>query len=121
MGIFKGVKSKNKITGNTGEAMAYAHLEGKGYDILETNYRTKLGEIDIIAKDKDDRIVFVEVKTRATYAHGYGREAVTPKKQQTIKRVAELYLKNNHKLNSHTRFDVIEIIDNKITHIEHAF
>ena len=121
MGIFVSNKSKNKITGNIGEARAYAYLEQQGYEILDTNFKTKIGEIDIIAEDKTGRIVFVEVKSRATYAHGYGREAVTISKQRTIRRVAEIYLMKKSKIDAYTRFDVIEIIDDNITHIEHAF
>lgn len=121
MDLLKSNKSRNKISGNIGEAMAYAYLEGKGYTILETNYKTKIGEIDIIAEDKNERIIFVEVKARATHAHGYGRESVTMQKQRTIRRVAELYLMKNKCTNRFTRFDVIEIIGEKITHLEHAF
>ena len=121
MDILKSNKTKNKQVGNIGEAKAYSYLVEKGYEILATNYKTKIGEIDIIAKDENGRIIFVEVKSRSTYAYGYGREAVTYKKQQTIRRVAEIYLLSNHKINSYTRFDVIELVGDKINHIEYAF
>ena len=78
-------------------------------------------EIDIIAKDKDDRIIFVEVKSRQTARFGHPREAVNKQKQITIRRVAELYLMKKRCLNSYTRFDVIEILAGKITHIKNAF
>ena len=121
-------KSKNKITGNIGELKAVLFLKNMGYEILEQNFKTKIGEIDIIAKD-DERIVFVEVKARATARYGYPRESVTKKKQQTIRRVAEIYLLKNHKTNVYCRFDVVEIyapqgVDTqkpKIHHLEDAF
>ena len=120
MGLFFSNKSKNKITGNIGEAKAYAHLMSLGYEILETNFKTKIGEIDIIAKD-ENRIVFVEVKARATAKFGYPREALTKQKQYTIKKVAEQYLLKIHKTKSFIRFDVIEVLGDDITHLKHAF
>ena len=77
-------KSANKIVGNIGESMAIFYLQKNKYKILDTNYKTKFGEIDIIAKDADDRIIFVEVKARNTARFGYPREAVTTQKQTTI-------------------------------------
>lgn len=120
MEIIKSDKNKNKIYGNIGENSAVNFLEDKGYEILETNYKNKIGEIDIIAKD-NDRIVFIEVKARSTAKFGYPREAVTLKKQQTIKLVAMSYLKKKGKLNSYIRFDVIEILAGEINHIKCAF
>ena len=95
------------------------NLEGS-YEILETNYKNQIGEIDIIAKD-GERYVFVEVKARSTAMFGYPREAVTPKKQHTIKLVASCYLKSNKLYDVYTRFDVIEILAGKITHLINAF
>ena len=116
----KSSKTFNKIKGNAGEAYAAEFLEQKGYEILETNYKNQIGEIDIIAKD-GERYVFVEVKTRSTAMFGYPREAVTPKKQHTIKLVASCYLKSNKLYDMYTRFDVIEILAGKITHLINAF
>lgn len=120
MGIFK-IKVKNKITGNVGEAMSFKYLQDNGYEILETNYKNKIGEIDIIAKDEDERLIFVEVKTRATAKHGYPREAVNRQKQQKIKKVAEYYLLVNKIGIVPMRFDVIEILGGDINHIVNAF
>ena len=118
--ISKTAKTKNKITGDIGECKAAKYLVDKGYEIIETNYKNKIGEIDIIAQD-ENRIVFVEVKARATAKFGYPREAVNIYKQNKIKMVADIYLKSKHLTNSYIRFDVIEILADKITHLIAAF
>ena len=94
--------------GEAGEAIAARHLKKKGYRIIETNYRTKLGEIDIIAKDKDT-IVFVEVKSRRSRQFGNPKAAVTPRKQRKISMVALQYLKARHRSNASARFDVAAV------------
>ena len=72
-----------KIPGQRGEALAFNYLIENNYKILNTNFSCKLGEIDIIAQ-KDDYIIFVEVKARSFSAFGLPREAVTYQKQQHI-------------------------------------
>jgi putative endonuclease len=94
--------------GRSGEERATNFLQCKGYNIISTNYRNKLGQIDIIAKDKDT-ICFVEVKTRNTLRLGKPEEAVEPFKQSRISRVALMYLKHNKLTNSPARFDVVSI------------
>ena len=118
--ILKSTKQENRIKGDIGENKAVKYLTDKGYEILETNYKNKLGEIDIIAKD-DTRIVFVEVKARATAKYGYPREAVNEYKQRKIRMVAESYLKSKRLLNSYIRFDVIEILAGPIPPLIAAF
>ena len=114
-------RAKNRIKGRTGEALAICYLKNNNIKVLETNYTNVIGEIDIIAKDNDNRILFIEVKMRSSANFGYPREAVNYKKQQKIRRVAELYLKINHLIDAYTRFDVIEILGDNITHIKAAF
>lgn len=114
-------KRRNKIKGAIGETFVTKYLQQQGYTIIQTNYKNKMGEIDIIAKDETERIIFVEVKARATAKFGYPREAVTKTKQNKIKIVALTFLKFNNLANAHTRFDVIEVLDGKITHIKNAF
>ena len=109
-----------KILGIEGEAKAKQFLIDKKYKVLETNYTTKIGEIDIIAKYKD-MIVFVEVKDRQTKRFGLPREAVTPYKQRKIRLVATQYLQSHKLLENKVRFDCIEILGDTITHIENAF
>lgn len=94
--------------GEAGEAIAARYLKKKGYRIIETNYRTKLGEIDLIAKDKDT-IVFVEVKSRRSWQFGNPKAAVTPQKQRKISMVALQYLKATHRSNASARFDVAAV------------
>lgn len=104
------------------EAVAAAYLEHKGYVILEKNYRTRRGEIDLIAKDRDT-IVFVEVKYRATRRCGSPLEAVDARKQKRIVMTALYYCASKqYSLNRPYRFDVIGIVgDGTIEHIENAF
>lgn len=97
-----------KTVGNMGENLAKTILEYKGYVILETNYKCKMGEIDIIAK-KGSLISFIEVKTRLTDAYGMGREAVNFSKQKHIKKTAEYYLMMSKNKYDECDFEVIEI------------
>ena len=114
-------KAENKKKGNIGEAIAVKYLKENKIKILETNYKNIIGEIDIIALDNDNRILFIEVKMRSSAKFGYPREAVNYKKQQKIRRVAELYLKMKKKTDTYIRFDVIEILGDKVTYIKSAF
>ena len=113
-------KRYNSIVGNSGEDKACEYLVNKGYKILRRNFKTKIGEIDIIAKI-DNITVFVEVKCRQSAMFGLPREAVTPFKQRKIRQVATQYLKNHDGIYTSCRFDVIDILDGKITHIENCF
>ena len=113
-------KTFNKVTGDSGEQLAKEYLKKNGFQILKTNYKTNIGEIDIIAKQKDF-VVFVEVKTRKNDYFGLPREAVNSFKQQKIRQVATQYIKFNKLFDVCCRFDVIEILGDKITHIENCF
>lgn len=106
--------------GLAGEQEAQKYLKKKKYKLLECNYKNKLGEIDIIAK-QHNTIVFVEVKSRSSLVFGMPRESVTNHKQQKIKQVAMCYLSLNKLSNCSVRFDVIEILNGQITHILNAF
>lgn len=110
----------NKVTGDSGEEIACKYLRKKRYKILERNYKNPIGEIDIVTKHRG-MIVFVEVKTRTSDYFGLPREAVDVYKQDKIRRVALGYLKHHRALESLIRFDVIEILDGEVTHIENAF
>ncbi len=113
-------KTFNKVTGDSGEQLAKEYLKKNGYKILKTNYKTNIGEIDIIAKQKDF-IVFVEVKTRKNDYFGLPREAVNSFKQQKIRQVATQYIKFNKLFDASCRFDVIEILGDEISHLENCF
>ncbi len=112
-----------KPLGSTGEDIAANYLKKKGYKILHRNYKTPLGEADIIVKDKDT-IVFVEVKARSSGAFGQPFEAVDYRKQEKLKKIALYYLKHN-RIESPVRFDVVSIISRdknaEVNHIAEAF
>ncbi|WP_300461743.1 YraN family protein [Desulfobacula sp.] len=101
-----------KTLGHAGETAAAAFLRSQGFAILETNYRTKTSEIDIIARDKE-YLCFVEVKTRRSLKKGLPREAVTRSKQKKIILGALFYLKHTHQMDIRVRFDVVEVYENK--------
>ena len=94
--------------GEEGETIAVRHLKKMGYTILEQNYRTKQGEIDIVAKDKDT-LVFVEVKTRCNCRFGSPFDAVDLRKQQQISRVALAFMNQRRYGEMEVRFDVIGV------------
>ena len=109
--------------GIIGEKIAQGFLLNKGYKILETNFYTQRGEIDIIAT-KNNYIIFVEVKTRTSFKFGTPAMAVNSNKRKHIKNVAKIYLHLKKLYKCDIRFDVIEVFikDGKceINHIEGA-
>ena len=94
--------------GKKSEKLAAEFLNRIGYRIIETNYRSKAGEIDIIAREKGT-IVFVEVKARNTGRFGSPKGAVTPAKQRKISMAALDYLKRSGQIGVSARFDVVAI------------
>ena len=97
-----------KLLGRSGEDRAARHLAKQGYRVLERNYRTKQGEIDLIALDRDT-VVFVEVKTRTTDAYGAPELAVDGRKQQRMAKAALAWLKQKKLDQMACRFDVVAI------------
>jgi putative endonuclease len=116
--------SDPRTLGQQGEAAACAYLKTAGFTIIDTNFRTKAAEVDIIAKD-DPFICFIEVKTRNSLKKGLPREAVTLPKQQKIIQAALLYCQKKNIHNPNIRFDVVEVIKKKdslsVNLIKHAF
>lgn len=108
----------NKSTGDYGESLACDFLRKLGYKILERNFRIRGGELDIIAKDKD-QIVFIEVKTRYTHEYGDPAESVTPWKVRFLIRAAQFYLLKNKLIESAYRIDVITVDFTDGQKIEH--
>ena len=107
--------------GNKAEEQAAEYLKEKGYKILERNFACKVGEIDIIAQDTQNTIVFVEVKQRKTDLFGGGLAAVNKAKQKRIALTAAAYIKKT-KINYFAlRFDIITITGNVLQHYENAF
>ena len=117
----------NKKTGELGEEVAANFLIARGYRILECNFRCKGGEVDIIARDPEDKsLVFIEVKARRGLSYGVPQLAVTPFKQRQISKAALTWLSKNRLHDTNARFDVIAILLSgdglhKIEHIVNAF
>ena len=94
--------------GGFGENLAVGYIVSRGYRIIETNYKNRLGEIDIIARD-GDVIVFIEVKSRRSNRFGSARASVSKSKQRKISMVALGYLRSNGGTGQKARFDVVAI------------
>ena len=94
--------------GKQSEQLAADHLKRKGYRIVETNYRCPVGEIDIIARQKET-LVFVEVKARRSIRFGSPKAAVTAAKQRKLSMAALDYLKRSNQVDARARFDVVSI------------
>ena len=111
--------------GAWGENLAVNYLRKQGLKIVEQNFRTPVGEIDIIARDKSF-LIFIEVKTRRSTAFGTPQEAVGLRKQRQITRTAQWYLQNNKNVKLQPRFDVVAILCQsdglaQINHLPDAF
>jgi len=114
------VKESTRAKGKLGEDAAIKYLMANNYLIIERNYKNRLGEIDLIARD-GDTLVFVEVKARSTLYYGNPEAAVDLRKQNKIIRVALSYI-NEKKCSDHPcRFDVVSIYGNKLEVIKNAF
>lgn len=100
------MKQENRNKGARGEEIASEHLTGKGYEIIERNFQTKFGEIDIIAK-KDGVLVFVEVKLKVGERFGSPEEMVGKGKINKVKRMSVIYLKGKE---VRCRMDVVAVV-----------
>lgn len=113
-----------KRAGDRGEQLALDHLVGKGYSLVERNYRTRYGEIDLILR-AEETLVFVEVMLRRGSGFGDPLESITPRKQAAIRSLAEAYLAERTLDFEDARFDVVGILETsgrcEIHHIEDAF
>jgi putative endonuclease len=103
-----GAMSAKLRCGSEGERAAAKFLERRGYRILASNYRTRLGEIDLIAEDRGT-LVFIEVKARTTDRFGGPAEAITLTKQARITRLAQQFLAARHLGDRPCRFDAVLI------------
>lgn len=108
---------EKRLLGQRGESLAAAVLEQRGYTILELNYRTRMGEIDIVA-DMEGVIHFVEVKTRSSGSFGDPEEAVGRTKAGHIRRAAQLYLFKHGLEGREISFDVMAV---EVRHITKCF
>jgi putative endonuclease len=121
---FDGVPAPNEPTtietGSKAEQRAVSLLVRKGYRIVERNFRTKLGELDIIARE-GPTLVFVEVRSRRDGTYGSALDAVGWRKQRKVTRVAMQYLARRKPLFVTCRFDVVGITGDDIVHIQDAW
>ncbi len=122
------MKNDNK-SGKLGEIYAAKYLSENGYDILETNYKNHIAEIDIIARDKSGTLCFVEVKTRKNKFHGSGTDFIFKSKIQKMILGARSYTAGKQ-MDCDIRFDIVEIYGeilpsgfsvSEINHIKNAF
>jgi len=115
--------AEHNETGHAGEKLAIGFLKKEGFSILNTNWRFRKAEVDIIA-EKGNEIIFIEVKTRSTANFGEPELFVNKKKQQLMVLAANEYMQQKNE-NYEARFDVIGIILSngkfEIHHIEEAF
>lgn len=112
---FVGVERRKRYRGLRGrgqdwEEVAERRLKRDGYRILDRNFRSRVGELDFVAKD-GETLCFIEVKGRSSLRFGAPAEAVTLEKQRRITRAAEAYLQSKHLPESVCRFDVVTILD----------
>jgi putative endonuclease len=119
--------NSRKKLGEYGEKLALEHLVGLKYECLETNWRCRSGELDIIMLEKDT-LVFVEVRTRRLTGHfGSPQESVDIRKQRKVRETAQVYLYQNHKQDSKIRFDLISVELSmqgdfiRLDHLQYAF
>jgi len=119
---------ERKSRGNRGEALVAVYLRKKKYTILEQQFRTRRGEIDLIARSPEGVLCFVEVKTREDDSFASAREFVTAAKQKRLRAAAGMYLMLRGDSESLCRFDVAEVYlktgilkKPEINYIEQAF
>ena len=99
---------KRREVGILGEQLAKDFLKGRGYHILETNYRCPEGEIDIVARHKDS-LVFIEVRTKRSLEFGSPEESITPAKMEKLRTVAAHYQQTHDNLPASWRIDVVAV------------
>ncbi len=114
---------RRRSLGILGENTAVEYLQKKGLKIIERNFRCRLGELDIIAR-QDSYLVFIEVRTRSNAFCGLPQESITATKIKKLRRLAQVYMVSRSLCNVDVRFDVIAVYcsgETTITHIENAF
>lgn len=119
--------SITKTLGDRGEAVTAQYLQKKGCELLDSQWRCRYGEIDIVARDRDGTVCFVEVKLRSSSFAGLPREAVDRRKREKLRSAAESYLSQHGMDDAPARFDVAEVYTDerhrflRIEYIEDAF
>ena len=115
-----------RSSGNRGEAAVAVYLRKKGWTLLASQWRCRFGEIDLVARDKDGMLCFVEVKLRSNLSVASPREFVDGRKQERLRTAASAYM-STHELDEPARFDVAEVYADatgrilNMEYIENAF
>lgn len=113
--------NSNRRKGMCYEEAAASYLQEQGFKILQRNFSSRFGEIDLIAKE-GKYLVFVEVKYRATDSGGHPLEAVDARKRRRICKTAEFYLlRYGYAEDTPCRFDVVGMLGDKVCHVRNAF
>jgi len=114
------VSTARKRTGDAGEKAAAKFLKDRGYDVLDTNFRCRYGEIDIVAR-YGDCLIFVEVRTKKSLAFGTPEESITRSKMDKLILSAQTYMQQHEGIPDNWRIDVIGIVmeaDGTVRNIE---
>ena len=115
------MQNSKQLLGATGEEIAVDYLISQGYVVFDRNWRSKSGEIDIIASEKfnsQDELIFIEVKTRSSRDYGDPIEAITATKYLRMYRLALEWLSENSASREAWRLDVISIVISRAQEIE---
>ena len=118
--------STTKALGDRGEAVTAQYLRERGYALLASQWRCRYGELDLVARNRDGTICFVEVTLRGGDLAGLPREAVDRRKQERLRAAAACYL-SQHDLDAPARFDVAEVYTDgahrplRLEYLENAF
>ena len=114
------MKAPHLLKGRKGERLACRYLLKQGFDILARRYRSRSGELDIIAYE-GDTLVFVEVKTRSSRDFGQPWEFVDWQKQQILRRAAEDFIADYDLGQYAYRFDIVSVLGTEVTLFRNAF
>ena len=111
---------KQQTKGAWAEDKAYDYLKQQGLSPITRNFRSKVGEIDLIMQDQED-VVFIEVRYRKNANYGSALDSVTYHKQQKIIKTAEIYLQRHYKHYPPCRYDILAITGSQLEWIKNAF
>ncbi len=114
------METTTRETGASAEDRAAAALEAAGYTIIQRNWTCDVGELDVVARERDI-LVFVEVRSRANAGHGHAAEMVTPAKRRRVSRVAAAYLGLERPVFEECRFDVVAITGEQLDIVRDAW
>ncbi|MER7006333.1 YraN family protein [Dactylosporangium sp. NPDC000555] len=108
----------NQLLGGFGERVACRYLVSQGLVLLDRNWRSRSGELDVVARDGAD-LVFVEVKTRRGTRYGRPAEAIVPAKVRRLRALALMWLAANHARGERLRFDVVSVLVGRSVAVQH--